>query len=81
MTLELDRLKRRIAGLEEIVKTSRHYHVVCDDSWYTCPKAILDNEHNVCANDEATEKGECNCGADSLNNRIDAMLKKLDEDT
>jgi hypothetical protein len=51
----------------ELASLARREHYYCEDSWYSCPKA-----EGGCAND--AEGGECNCGADKHNAKVDALL-------
>ena len=51
----------------ELASLARRKHYYCEDSWYSCPKA-----EGGCAND--AEGGECNCGADKHNAKVDALL-------
>jgi len=48
----------------------RRSHTICDDSYYSCPKA-----EGGCANE--MEGDECNCGADKHNERLDRIIGYL----
>ena len=52
---------------EELAKLARRNHYTCEDTWYSCPKSP-----DGCANDAAGD--ECDCGADSHNDKIDELL-------
>ena len=51
----------------ELAKLARRNHYTCEDAWYSCPKSP-----DGCANDAAGD--ECDCGADSHNDKIDELL-------
>ena len=54
----------------ELAKLARRDHYRCEDHWYSCPKSP-----DGCANDSAGD--ECNCGADSHNDKIDELLSLI----
>ena len=54
---------------EELAKLARRNHYTCEDTWYSCPKSP-----DGCANDAAGD--ECDCGADSHNDKIDELLSR-----
>ena len=54
----------------ELAKLARRDHYRCEDHWYSCPKSP-----DGCANDLAGD--ECNCGADSHNDKIDELLSLI----
>ena len=54
----------------ELAKLARRDHYRCEDHWYSCPKSP-----DGCANDFAGD--ECNCGADSHNDKIDELLSLI----
>jgi hypothetical protein len=53
----------------ELAKLARRNHYTCEDTWYSCPKSP-----DGCANDAAGD--ECDCGADSHNDKIDELLSR-----
>ena len=52
------------------LETLRRQHYYCDDCWYSCPKA----EDGCC---DESQGGECNCGADEHNARLDRIVAYL----
>ena len=69
--IDLLEMKLRIA-VEALRGLHQGTHYECDDRWYSCPKS-----QEGCADDR--EPGQCTCGADFTNERIDAALKAIDE--
>jgi hypothetical protein len=53
----------------ELAKLARRNHYTCEDTWYSCPKSP-----DGCANDAAGD--ECDCGADSHNDKIEELLSR-----
>lgn len=60
--------------LERLAKLAKRSHYICEDSWYSCPKA----DDGTC-NDEKGD--ECDCGADDHNAEVDALLVVLRSNT
>lgn len=58
--------------IEQLTDLARRDHYYCDDSWYSCPKAL-----GGCWNDAYGD--ECNCGADKHNVEVDTVSEKLIE--
>lgn len=58
-----------MTDLEQAIAALRQSHAICDDCWYSCPKS------GECCNEGAGD--ECNCGADALNAKVDAILRAL----
>lgn len=54
--------------IERLAKLARRGHYYCEDGWYSCPLA-----EEGCA-DDSIDKTKCNCGADKINAKIDAIL-------
>ena len=54
----------------ELGALAQRQHYYCDDSWYSCPKAI-----DGCADD--FQGTDCNCGADAHNAKVDELLAAL----
>lgn len=65
-TLSKDDRLVLVGGLRRL----RIAHRYVDDNWYSCPKAP-----DGCAND--AEGDECNCGADTHNALVDALIRLL----
>jgi hypothetical protein len=60
----------RIAELEKALLACKREHDVVDgDCWYSCPKS------GQCC-DDSKNNDLCECGADALNARIDAVLAR-----
>lgn len=57
--------------IKELYEVGIRNHVYLEDSWYSCPKA--DNE--PCSNPD--EGSDCNCGADSNNEKLKAIYEEL----
>jgi hypothetical protein len=53
-----------------LLESLRRPHLVCDDSWYSCPAS------GDCSNESAST--ECACGADRTNKIIDEALTQHD---
>ena len=61
-----------MALIEELASLAIRAHFWVDgDSWYSCPKAP-----DGCADDQ-WPKDVCNCGADTHNERVTALLARL----
>ena len=59
----------RLTRLEAFILSLRSgSHYVGGDAWYACPKS------GECLNEWDVEDGECNCGTDDLNEKIDKVL-------
>lgn len=58
------------AEIIAFIESRRRSHYYCEDSWYSCPKAV-----DGCADEEQGDA--CNCGANQWNAEIDAMLGRL----
>lgn len=54
-----------------VLKNNKPSHYACDDTWYSCPK-----HSDECDNDFAG--GECNCGADEVNEELDRAIIALE---
>lgn len=54
-------------NLREKLEELRQSHYVCEDCWYSCPKA----GDEYCGSEDADY---CNCGADRRNAVIDDIL-------
>ena len=61
-------LKMAIATLQN----ARRKHFYCEDTWYSCPK-----HEDGCADDRQGD--ECNCGADSVNFKIQKTINACKE--
>ena len=57
-----------------ILQKNRRKHYICEDRFYSCPKA-----EGGCADPRFNEFYECNCGADEANIEIDLLLKEYEE--
>lgn len=73
VVLSLEDLRELIDSLELL----RLRHDVCEDSWYTCPKAVDDDPDNTCANDNMREADFCTCGATRHNETLDTIIGSL----
>lgn len=60
-------LERENESLMEALRKLRRAHHESEDCWYSCPKSA-----EGCCNDGAGS--DCNCGADEVNEIIDAAL-------
>ena len=70
-TVSCDFWRERCNELTAALEKAKIPHTVCDDCWYTCPKATEDR----CCNTELA-KDKCICGADIHNAAIDAVIKR-----
>lgn len=61
-------LRAQVEKLREGLEGAKRGHRYCDDSFYSCPLS-----EDGCS-DDGYEEDECNCGADAINARIDALL-------
>lgn len=52
--------------------------IVEEDCWYSCPKAPSEfGEGSACCDDEKVQRGDCTCGADAHNAKVDEVLAFL----
>lgn len=56
--------------MSELVALARRKHRDCEDCWYSCPKS-----EGGCCDDR--QGGECNCGADEINARVDEIIMAM----
>jgi hypothetical protein len=65
--------------LIDAVEALRQSHLnLEEDCWYSCPKARSDwQDGSASCNDEAKAKGDCTCGADAQNARVDALIASV----
>lgn len=61
-----------VADLRALAESLRIRHLNVEDCWYSCPKS-----EDGCCNDNYAD-GECICGADDHNARVDALLLLID---
>jgi hypothetical protein len=68
-----------VAQLDRLIALARREHLVVDgDCWYSCPKAPSDwRAGSACCDEAAVARGECTCGADAHNDRVDAFVREL----
>lgn len=67
---EDDRAPSVLNALRTALENAKLTHLIVDgDPWYSCPKS------GQCADEKAVSEGECNCGADTHNEKIDKALK------
>jgi hypothetical protein len=64
----------RIRRLEEVLQGLRRTHLVVDDCWYSCPKAVDDVYGDSACCDDSKRESICTCGAEKHNAAIDAVL-------
>lgn len=64
------------APLVALLREARREHYHCDDSWYCCPLCDSDDHGGPGAGGAYKKPGECTCGADAFNARIDALLNR-----
>ena len=57
--------------VEKLAGLARMSHYGCDDRWYSCPK------HDDGTANEFKTPGECDCGADEHNAKVDALAARL----
>lgn len=65
-------MKNKMDIINEILSL-KIAHFECGDNWYSCPKSL-----NGCDNDLID--GECNCGADEHNAKVDVIIEKIKEE-
>ena len=56
------------------LKTTRRSHYGCEDSFYNCPK-----HHEEPGDDQGYDEGECSCGADEWNKKLDEQIKLIED--
>jgi hypothetical protein len=74
----IERLERAIAEMRGLLEAMRMEHYHCGDSWYCCGKCT-NADHGELSTNPEHEAGVCNCRADGVNAKIDAIVKKLRE--
>ena len=57
----------------DLVALARRKHYDCEDAWYACPKS-----DGGCP-DPRYKAGECNCGADQHNAKVDMLAASIRE--
>lgn len=57
---------------KELLKQAQMNHVVCEDSWYSCPLA-----EGGCSDDAVSEK--CNCGASRINETLEQLGAQVEQ--
>lgn len=62
--------QKTIDKLWELKRLAIRPHYICEDCWYSCPKS-----EDGCYND--AEGTECNCGAESHNERVNTLFNEL----
>lgn len=56
------------------LKTTRRRHYECEDTWYNC------NAHPTeQGGDQSYGEGECSCGADKWNEKLDEQIKLIED--
>lgn len=70
----VEQLRANQKVLVDALESLRRKHSVCEDSFYSCPKA--DPEDYI---DCGRNQTECNCWADEHNKRIDEALARVKE--
>lgn len=68
-TAECEQLRAHNAALTAMLIKAKRGHYSCDDGYYSCPLST-----DGC-DDDRKEAGVCDCGADSLNAEIDAVIR------
>lgn len=63
-----------VRALRAALEAAKQPHLVVEDCWYSCPKALDDRGRSQCCHDAISE-GPCNCGADQHNAKIDIVLR------
>lgn len=65
--------------LIEAIEALRRPHLDLDeDCYYSCPKAPhWSGEGSASCNDDAKARGDCTCGADIHNAKVDELLKQI----
>ena len=78
-----------LAGVLALLAESKRAHAHCDDCWYCC-RACRHSDHalyeaedlgegfDTLSIGESYKPGDCTCGADEWNAKVDAMLRDYD---
>lgn len=72
---ELEPTKYKIIKLAQSLR--RGHIVIGEDCWHSCPKAIDKWGDSESCNTEIKEIGDCICGADEHNARLDVLIERL----
>jgi hypothetical protein len=79
-----DQLRAALAASSSLLAQLEHLrrpHVIVDDCWYSCPKAVDEDGDPACCNDELLWLERCTCGADAHNARLEALIAALKRDS
>ena len=68
-----------IRVLRATLQEAKRTHLVVEDCWYSCPKALDEKGRSACCND-AINDASCNCGADEHNAKIAAVLAQATDE-